>query len=214
MLSKNSALFFVCLDLVEQEFHRLELVHRVEQLPQHPDLLQDVGLEQQLLAARAGAVDVDRRVDPLLGHAAVEVDLHVAGALELLVDHVVHPRAGVDQRGGDDRERAAFLDVARGAEEALRPLQRVGVDAAGQHLARRRHDGVVGAREARDRVEQDHHVLLVLDQALRLLDHHFGDLHVARRRLVERRRRRPRRAPSAASRSLPRAARRSAARSG
>ncbi len=34
-------------------------------------------------------------------------------------------------------------------------------------------------------VEQDHHVALMLDQALGLLDHHFGDLHVARGRLVE-----------------------------
>ncbi len=34
-------------------------------------------------------------------------------------------------------------------------------------------------------VEQDHHVALVLDQALGLFDHHFGDLHVARSRLVE-----------------------------
>ena len=50
------------------------------------------------------------------------------------------------------------------------------------------HDGVVGAREAGDRVEQDDDVLLVLDQALGLLDDHLGDLHVALRRLVERRR--------------------------
>jgi hypothetical protein len=34
-------------------------------------------------------------------------------------------------------------------------------------------------------VEEDHHVALVLDQALGLLDHHVGDLHVPRRRLVE-----------------------------
>jgi hypothetical protein len=63
------------------------------------------------------------------------VDFHVAGALELLVDHVVHAAAGVDEGGGDDGQRAAFLDVARGAEEALRLLQGVGVDTAGQHLA-------------------------------------------------------------------------------
>ena len=48
-----------------------------------------------------------------------------------------------------------------------------------------RHDGVVGAREARDRVEQDDDVALVLDEPLGLLDHHVGDLHVARRGLVE-----------------------------
>src|SRR3546814_3920710 len=64
----------------------------------------------------------------------------------------------------------------RGTEEALGALERVGVDAAGQHLARRGHDGVVGAAQAGDRIEQDHHVLLVLDQPLGLLDHHFGDL--------------------------------------
>jgi len=44
---------------------------------------------------------------------------------------------------------------------------------------------VVGAAEAGDRIEQDHDVLLVLDQALGLLDHHFGDLDVAAGRLVE-----------------------------
>ncbi len=71
------------------------------------------------------------------------------------------------------------------AEEALRPLQGVAVHAARQHLARRRHDGVVGARQARDRVEQDDDVLLVLDEALGLLDHHLGHLHVALRRFVE-----------------------------
>jgi hypothetical protein len=65
------------------------------------------------------------------------------------------------------------------------PLQRVGVDAAGQHLAGARHDRVVGAAEAGDGVEQDHDILLVLDQALGLLDHHLGDLDVALRRLVE-----------------------------
>jgi hypothetical protein len=113
------------------------------------------------------------------------VDFHVAGALELFVDHVVHAAAGVDQGGGDDGQRAAFLDVASGAEEALRLLQGVGVDAAGQHLAGGRHHGVVGAGQAGDRVEQDDHVLLVLDQALGLLDDHLGDLDVAGGRLVE-----------------------------
>ncbi|MET5021523.1 hypothetical protein AAHH78_42995, partial [Burkholderia pseudomallei] len=57
--------------------------------------------------------------------------------------------------------------------------------AARQHLAGRRDHGVVGARETRDRVEQDHDVVLHIDEALGLLDHHFGDLHVARGRFVE-----------------------------
>ncbi len=82
-------------------------------------------------------------------------------------------------------EAAAFLDVAGRAEEALGALQGVGVDTTGEHLAGAGHHGVVGAGQAGDRVEQDHHVLLVLDQALGPLDHHLGDLHVADGRLVE-----------------------------
>jgi hypothetical protein len=75
--------------------------------------------------------------------------------------------------------------MLRAAEEALGLVQRVGVDAAREDLARRRHHGVVGAGEAGDRVEQDDHVLLVLDEALGLLDDHLGHLHVARGGLVE-----------------------------
>jgi hypothetical protein len=89
----------------------------------------------QLFLARAGARDVDRREGALVGHLAVQNELRVAGALELFENHFVHARAGIDQRSRDDGERPAFLDIARGAEEALRPLQRVGVDTAGQHLA-------------------------------------------------------------------------------
>src|SRR3546814_15378515 len=91
----------------------------------------------------------------------------------LFEDHLVHAAAGIDQRGGDYRQRTAFLDVARGAEETLRALKRIGVDAAGQNLARRGNDGVVGAAEARDRIEQDDDILLVLDETLGLFDHHF-----------------------------------------
>ena len=82
----------------------------------------------------------------------------------------------------------AFFDVAGRAEEALRPLQRVGVDTAGEHFARGRDDGVVGACETRDGVEQDDDVALVLDEALGLLDDHLGDLDVTRGGLVEGRR--------------------------
>ena len=61
----------------------------------------------------------------------------------------------------------------------------VGVHATRQHFARGRDDGVVGARETSDGIEQDDDVLLVLHQALGLFDHHLGDLHVPAGRLVE-----------------------------
>jgi pimeloyl-ACP methyl ester carboxylesterase len=43
--------------------------------------------------------------------------------------------AGIDQCGRDDGQRAALLDVARRAEESPWPLQRIGVDTAGQYPA-------------------------------------------------------------------------------
>ena len=46
----------------------------------------------------------------------------------------VHAVAGVDQRRGDDGQRAAFLDVARRTEEALRSLDAL-ASTPGQHLA-------------------------------------------------------------------------------
>ena len=95
-------------------------------------------------------------------------------------------RAGVDQGGREDRQRAALFDVSGGAEESLGLLQRVGVHAAGQDLAGVRDFGVVGAGQAGDRVEQNDDVLAELDVALGLFDHHFGDLNVAAGGLVER----------------------------
>ena len=47
------------------------------------------------------------------------MQLHVAGAFELLVDHLVHPAAGVHQAGGDDGQAAAFLYIAGATEELL-----------------------------------------------------------------------------------------------
>src|SRR3989304_1490552 len=62
-------------------------------------------------------------------------ELHVAGALELLVDPLVHAAAGVDEAVGDDRQAAALVGVAGGAEEALGRIEGDGVDAAGEGAA-------------------------------------------------------------------------------
>jgi len=67
-------------------------------------------------------------------------------------------------------------------------LQCVGIDAAGEDFAAWRNDCVVGAGKAGNRIEQDDHVALVLDQSLCFFDHHFRDLHVAGGGLVEGRR--------------------------
>ncbi|KAG1387165.1 hypothetical protein G6F59_016527 [Rhizopus arrhizus] len=100
----------------------------MQQLAQDPDLLQQFRFDQQVFAAGARTVDVDGREHALFSNATAQVHFAVAGALELFVDHLVHLRAGVDQRGGDDGQAAAFFHIARGTEEALRAVQGVGVD--------------------------------------------------------------------------------------
>src|SRR5690606_1995939 len=126
------------------------------------DAIEFVLVEEELFLAGSRLVDVDRRVDAAVGEATVEDEVGVAGALELFEDDFVHARPGVDQRRRDDGERAATLDVARRAEEALGLLERVRVDTAGEDLAGVRYDDVVGARQTGDRVEQDDHVATML----------------------------------------------------
>jgi hypothetical protein len=60
--------------------------------------------DQQLFLTRAGALNVDRREDTLVDQLAVEDDFHVARALELFEDDLVHARAGIDQRRRNDRQ--------------------------------------------------------------------------------------------------------------
>ena len=61
--------------------------------------------------------------------------LHVAGALELFEDHLVHPGSGIDQCCGKDRQATTFFDVPCGTEEPLRSLQRTCVDTTGEDSA-------------------------------------------------------------------------------
>ncbi len=113
------------------------------------------------------------------------MDFHVTGTFELFKDDVVHTAAGIDERGGDDGERAAFFNIAGGAEKPLGALQGVGIDAAGEHLAGGRYHGVVGAGKTGDGIEKDDYVTLVFDQALGLFDDHFGYLDVTGGGLVK-----------------------------
>src|SRR6185437_8765293 len=96
--------------LVGEEFHRVDDVQRVEERAEEPDALEDPLREEQLLLAGRALVDVEAREDALLHELAIEVDLAVARALELLEDDLVHARAGVNERRGDDGQRAALLD--------------------------------------------------------------------------------------------------------
>jgi hypothetical protein len=157
----------------------------VEHPAQLPDLLELAPLEEELLVAGRAGVDVDGRVEAALGEPAVEPQLHVAGALELLEDDLVHLRAGLDQGRGQDGQRAALFDVAGRAEELLGRVQRPGVHTTGHDPAGGRGGQVVGPGQAGDAVEDDHDVPAHLDQALGPLDGQLGHLGVLVGRAVE-----------------------------
>src|SRR5207249_1643033 len=158
-----------------------------QDLAQHPHAAQLIWWQKEFVLTRARALNVDSRKNALIGKSPVEIDFHVAGALELFEDDVVHAAAGIDQRGGDDGERAALFDVARGGKETPRTLQSVGINTAGEHLAGGRRNRVVSAGKTRDGVKQHHDVAFVFDQALGFLQNHFRNLDVALWRFVKRR---------------------------
>src|SRR5690606_33643603 len=125
----------VATQALDQGLHGLDRLHVEEHAAQLLHLVVLALGEELLLLARARLRDVDRGEDALLGQVAVEGDLAVTGALELLEDHLVHAAAGVDERGADDGERAGLLGGAGGAEEALGTLEGAAVHAAGERAA-------------------------------------------------------------------------------
>src|SRR5574344_2355566 len=113
---------------LDEHVHRLDRPEALHGAAQIVDAQHFLGVVDELFLARTRAVDVDRGENALVGKAAVEVELHVAGALELLEDDLVHAAAGVDERRAEDGQTAAALDVARRTEETLRLLERRGLD--------------------------------------------------------------------------------------
>src|ERR1019366_4677636 len=145
---------------------------------QFPHLGQKFTVEEQFFVPRRGAVDVNSRVETPFGQSAVELELHVAGSLELFEDDLIHLRSGLYQRAGENGERSALFDVARRAKELLGRIQGARIDPAGHDAPGGRSCQVVSASEAGDPVEDDDDVTALLDEALGPLDAQFGDVRV------------------------------------
>src|SRR5437868_14358748 len=112
-----------------------------------------VWTEELVFTTRAAGRDIDSGEDAFLRQGAIQLDLAVAGTLELLEDDVVHPRSGLDESGGDDGERSAAVlrcDRARRPEEGF-GLRHCGrIEPARQSATGAALDGVVRAGHARD----------------------------------------------------------------
>ena len=113
------------------------------------------------------------------------MEFGVTRALELFEDDLVHAGASIDQGGGDDGEGAAVFDVTSGAEEAFGFVESVGIDATGEDFAACGNDGIVGAGESGDGVEENDDVVAVFDESFGFFDDHFCDLDVSRSLFVE-----------------------------
>src|ERR1700712_5279661 len=171
----------------QQQLERLLSVEAREHPAELPDDGQLLLAHEQLFTTSSGLYGVDGREDPLVREIAPQPDLHVAGALELLEDDLVHLRATFDEGSRENGQRSAVLDVARGAEELLRRVERSRVDTTGQDPAARRRGEVVGATQAGDPVEEHHDVVTELDKTLGPLDGQLGHDRVIGGRTVERR---------------------------
>ena len=178
------------LHLVEQELHRVDRAHLHEDAAQHPHLARACPCRPAALPCACRDLPTSSagkmRLSATLRSSTISelpVPLNsskITSSMRLPVS--ISAVAMIESEPPSSMLRAA-PKKRFGRCSALASTPPVST------LPERRHDGVVGAAEAGDRIEQDHDVLLVLDQALGLFDHHFGDLDVARARARRRSRR-------------------------
>src|SRR5690606_21605207 len=137
--------------LLEENLDGVDWGEGVEGVAKLVYVLQRFRRQEELVAQRDDAFDVDGGEDATLRDLAVQHDLRVPGPLELLEDHLVAAAPRLGQHDSDDGEAPSpglLRDVARRAEEALRLLQRSAVDPARQRTTRPSLRRIVGARQA------------------------------------------------------------------
>src|SRR5256885_3481854 len=115
------------------------------------------------------------------------MNLHITRAFELFENNFVHSATRIDQSRSDDRQAPAVLDISRRAEKLFWLMKRIGIHATREDLSAGRYYGVIGARQSRDTIKENHDIFSMLDQTFSLLNHHFSDLDVPRRRFIKRR---------------------------
>ena len=66
----------------------------------------------------------------MFGNLAVENQLHVSSAFELLENDFIHAAVGVDERGGNDRQGTCLLGVPGRGKDPTRDFHGAGIDPA------------------------------------------------------------------------------------
>ena len=85
-----------------EKFHGFDRCHVGELVAKNERAAEEVLGNKQVVAAGGRGNKVDGRIETFVGHFAVELQLHVAGAFEFLEDDVVHFAACFGKGGGDD----------------------------------------------------------------------------------------------------------------
>ena len=83
------------------------------------DALELVGVEQQLLLARARPVDVDRRENTLFRDTPIEMDFHITGAFKFFINKIIHTAAGINETGSNNSQTTTFFNVSSRTEETF-----------------------------------------------------------------------------------------------
>ena len=173
------------LEVADEDFHGLGGGEFGELAADEEDALVFVGVQEEFVAAGAGFDDLDGWKDSHFGDGAIEVQLHVAGAFELLEDEVVHAAFGFDEGGAEEGEATAFFGVAGSSEEFAGFGEGLGIDAAAHGAAFAGLEVVVGAGHASDGIEEDDDIAAEFNEALGAVGYAFADLDMAGHGFIE-----------------------------
>ena len=141
--------------------------------------------QKQIIPACSGLKDINRREDPPLLKLTVQHKLHVAGTLKLLINYIIHTRAGIHQRGCKDGKRATLPHISSCTKETLRHMQCRRIQTSGQGSTGCRNHKVISSRKSCNGIQKDGNILSLLHQPLGSLDRHLRNSLVMLRKLIK-----------------------------
>ena len=151
--------------------HSLDGIHLGNEFADNPHAVQCGLILQQLVATCRRKYQVDSWEHAFVGKHTVELQFGVTCTLEFLEDYFVHLRTSVCQCGSNDGQRTAAFDVTGCTEETLGLLQGICVDTTCEYLTAGGSNGIVGACQTCDGVEEDDDVVTAFYHSLGLFQY-------------------------------------------